>query len=56
MSRSGLGLGCVIGYCYLCDRTDFFRKQEKHYEPVQFALQLLLIPVVGFAAQKIRHR
>lgn len=40
-------LGLIMGYFVLCDRTDFFMKENKYYSQLNFFVPLLYIFLVG---------
>ena len=40
-------LGLIIAYFYVCDRTNFFMKENKYFTPINFWLPVLYITVVG---------
>lgn len=40
-------LGLIMGYFVLCDRTDFFMKENKYYSNIAFFAPLLCILVLG---------
>ncbi|OWA52722.1 CAS1 domain-containing protein 1 [Hypsibius exemplaris] len=40
-------LGFIMGYFVLCDRTDFFKKENKYYSNVNFFVPLTYIFLVG---------
>lgn len=40
-------LGVIMGYFYLCDRTNFFMKENKYYSPISFWLPLGYVFALG---------
>ncbi|XP_052234383.1 N-acetylneuraminate 9-O-acetyltransferase-like isoform X2 [Dreissena polymorpha] len=40
--------GIIMAYFYLCDRTDFFMKENKYYTHVNFFLPFAYIMILGF--------
>ena len=40
-------LSLIISYFYICDRTNFFMKENKYFTPINFWLPVLYITVVG---------
>ncbi|XP_071148992.1 N-acetylneuraminate (7)9-O-acetyltransferase-like isoform X2 [Mytilus edulis] len=41
-------LGMIMGYVYLCDRTNFFMKENKYYTHVNFFLPFAYVMILGF--------
>ena len=48
MTLSLAKLGMIMGYFYLCDRTNFFMKENKYYTHVNFFLPFAYIMILGF--------
>nr|XP_018910627.1 PREDICTED: CAS1 domain-containing protein 1 [Bemisia tabaci] len=40
-------LGLIMAYFYLCDRTNFFMKENKYYSPVSFWLPIAYVLALG---------
>ena len=40
-------LAVIISYFYVCDRTNFFMKENKYFTPINFWLPVLYISVIG---------
>ena len=38
-------LGLIVSYFYICDRTNFFMKENKYFTPINFWLPVLYITV-----------
>ena len=38
-------LGIIVSYFYICDRTNFFMKENKYFTPINFWLPVLYITV-----------
>ena len=38
-------LGLIVTYFYICDRTNFFMKENKYFTPINFWLPVLYITV-----------
>ncbi|XP_025108057.1 N-acetylneuraminate 9-O-acetyltransferase-like isoform X2 [Pomacea canaliculata] len=41
-------LGLIMSYFYLCDRTNFFMKENKYYTHVNFFLPFAYVMILGF--------
>ncbi|KAK7113317.1 N-acetylneuraminate (7)9-O-acetyltransferase-like isoform X2 [Littorina saxatilis] len=41
-------LGLIMGYFYLCDRTNFFMKENKYFTQVNFFLPFAYVMILGF--------
>ncbi|KAL4216929.1 N-acetylneuraminate 9-O-acetyltransferase [Mactra antiquata] len=41
-------LGIIMAYFYLCDRTNFFMKENKYYTHVNFFLPFAYVMILGF--------
>ncbi|BFZ21935.1 hypothetical protein BsWGS_24974 [Bradybaena similaris] len=41
-------LGLIMAYFYLCDRTNFFMKENKYYTPLNFFLPFAYVMILGF--------
>ncbi|XP_067685782.1 N-acetylneuraminate 9-O-acetyltransferase-like isoform X1 [Haliotis asinina] len=41
-------LGVIMAYFYLCDRTNFFMKENKYYTHVNFFLPFAYVMILGF--------
>ncbi|XP_052813330.1 N-acetylneuraminate 9-O-acetyltransferase-like isoform X2 [Mya arenaria] len=41
-------LGLIMAYFYLCDRTNFFMKENKYYTHVNFFLPFTYVMILGF--------
>jgi hypothetical protein len=40
-------LAVILAYFYVCDRTNFFMKENKYFTPINFWLPVLYMMVVG---------
>ena len=40
-------LSIIVSYFYICDRTNFFMKENKYFTPINFWLPVLYVTVVG---------
>jgi hypothetical protein len=40
-------LALVMAYFYVCDRTNFFMKENKYFTPVSFWLPVLYLTILG---------
>jgi len=40
-------LGLILAYFYVCDRTNYFMKENKYYTPLTFFLPVLYVFVLG---------
>ena len=42
-------LGIIVTYFYICDRTNFFMKENKYFTPINFWLPVLYITVRNYS-------
>ena len=40
-------LALIVSYFYVCDRTNFFMKENKYFTPINFWLPVLYMTVLG---------
>ena len=41
-------LGFIMGYFFLCDRANFFMKENKHFTHINFFLPVAYVAALGF--------